>query len=180
MDRQMLDYLPRVLQIVRDFQCLMAVYQSAFRDLWQRERENEDNFYLQTAGEQGLRHWERILGIPNRPGLDLEARRQIIAAQISKTPPYCWNTLLFVLRTLTGSEEAFYAELDGFVLKLDLKAPWRKMEDAVFHLVRQMIPANIALYIVLSGNTHRDLSRATHRAHSAYTHYQLRNEVDFT
>jgi len=158
----------------------MAVYQSAFRDLWQRERENEDNFYLQTAGEQGLRHWERILGIPNRPELDLEARRQIIAAQISKTPPYCWNTLLFVLRTLTGSEEAFYAELDGFVLKLDLKAPWRKMEDAVFHLVRQMIPANIALYIVLSGNTHRDLSRATHRAHSAYTHYQLRNEVDFT
>jgi len=158
----------------------MAIYQNAFQDLWQRERENEDNFYLKTAGEPGLLHWERILGIPKRPGLDLETRRQIIAAQISKTPPYCWNTLLSVLRTLTGSEDAFRAELDGFVLKLDLKAPWRKMEDAVFQLVRQMIPANIALNLVLSGNTHRDLSQKTHRQLGVHTHYQLRNEVDFT
>ena len=182
MERNMIDLLPRVLREVRDFQCLMQVYQTVFADLWRLERENEDNFYLQTAGEPGIRHWERILGFIPHAGHNLDDRRQRIAAQIRRTPPYCLNTLLYVLTILSGDETAVTVELNGFTLTLHLLRAWRHLEDAVYHLARQMIPANIALEIilVLSLNTHRNLGRRTHRQLGAYTHYQLRNEVDFT
>jgi len=180
MDRNMIDLIPRVLREVRDFQCLMVVYQTAFEDLWRCERETEDNFYLESAEEPGIRHWERILGLTKHTGLSLDVRRQRIAAQIRKTPPYCWNTLMIVLEVLTGSPAAFTARLGGFTLMLHLHAPWRSFGDAVYHLVRQMIPANIALELTLGFNTHRDLSRKTHRMLGVYTHDQLRSEVDFT
>lgn len=182
MERNMIALLPRVLQEVRDFQCLMSVYQTVFADLWRLERKNEDNFYLQTAGEPGIRHWERILGFIPHAGHSLDDRRQRIAAQIRRTPPYCLNTLLYVLSILTGDGAAVTAELSGFTLTLYLRGAWRHLQDAVYHLARQMIPANIALEVVLvlSLNTHRDLSRRTHKQLGAYTHYQLRNEADFT
>jgi len=180
MDRQMINYLPRVLRDVRDFQCLMAIYQQAFKDLWQREGENQDNFYLETASERGLAHFERILGVTPRTGHSIEERRQLIRAQLSKTPPYCWNTLLSFLKDLTADPEAFSITLEGFTITLTLYPRFRWMADAVYHLVRQMIPANIALHLNLIFRTHRELGKHTHRKLNTHTHHALRTEVDLT
>ena len=180
MDRQMLDYLPPVLQKVRDFQCLMVLYQTVFESLWQKEGATERNFYLETADKPGLAHFERILGMAPQTGLSIEARRQSIAAQLRNIPPYCWRTLRNVLTDLTGEPEAITAALDGFTLTITIQPRWRWMEERVYHLLRQMIPANIALHLSLVFRRHRELGKYTHRQLGTHTHHQLRTEVDLT
>ena len=175
-----INYLPPVLQQVRDFRCLAGAYQQAFATLWQLEREIEDNFYLETADGRGLAHWETILRITPSPGSSVRERRQIILARQSQTTPHCWETFLRLLTALTGSEAAYQAELDGFRLTVWLKPAWRWMRATMWDLARYMVPANIELRIISVYNTHAGLSAMTHKQLSTRTHTELRNEVDLT
>jgi len=176
MERNMLDYLPHVLREVRDFRCLAGQYQKALETLWQLERATEDNFYLFTADERGLVHWEYILGIVPREGAGIKERRQVIAARISQTTPYCWETFLAFLTALAGSE-GYAAERAELTLTVWLRPAWRSLRDAVWTLMRHIVPANIEMRLILVYNTHGDLRAFTHRKMGAYTHAQLRNEV---
>jgi len=178
MERLMLDYLPQVLREVRDYQCLMGRYQEALSLLWRKEREVEDNFYLETADERGLVHWENILGIAPWPGSSIEERRQVIRARQSQTTPYCLVTFHAFLTALTGRREAYEAELNGLTLTVWLAPTWRWMREAVWDLMRWVVPANIEMRLISVYNTHRQLGAMTHRQMAAMTHKRLRSEVD--
>ena len=173
----MLEYLPPVLQKVRDFACLMGQYQEAFSELWRLAWEMEDNLYLVTAGEVGILRWERLLEIRPREGATLEERRQIIFSRISQATPYTWRTFLMVLTGVIGDERGFEASISELVLEVRLLPGWRGMEPAVWDLMGWMVPANVETRVVLIFTRHRELSAMTHRQMGAYTHWQLRNEV---
>jgi len=177
MERVMMQYLPNILQEVRDFQCLMGQYQEAFMKLWDQERETEENFYLETADERGLAHWERILAITKRPGSSVQERRQIIFARQSQTTPYNWGSLLTFLTVLLGSSEAYEAKLEGFTLRIVLKPAFRGMRADVWERLRQVVPANIEIVLTVIYNMHRQIGRMTHRELESYTHRQIRSEV---
>ena len=174
----MINYIPQILRDVRDFKCLMEGYQSAFSNYWDLVDEMEDNCYLETATEGGLSHWERILDIVPRAGSSIEERRQMIIAHMRQTTPYCFQTLLALLLALTGDPSAFSVTLDELSLTVRLFPRFREMEGAVWALLRQMVPANIALYLILVFRTHRAIKPKTHESLRGYTHHQLRNEVD--
>ncbi|MCL2843599.1 MAG: YmfQ family protein [Oscillospiraceae bacterium] len=172
----MLDYLPPVLREVRDFRCLMGQMQEVLVELWEQERETEDEYYLWTATERGLSHWETILGVRPRPGSSLEARRQVILARMSQTTPYCWQTLLTLLTALLGSREDFEAEIEGYRLTVWIAPRVRGFYEAVWELLRLVVPANLGVEVVSIYNTHGQLSAMTHRAMRGHTHRQLREE----
>jgi len=178
MERMMIAHIPHILRDVPDFQCLMGTYQDIFANFWRLERGLEDNFYLHTAEDAGLSHWERILGIVPRVGSSIEERRQIVMARMYQTTPYCFRTLLALLLALTGDPSAFSAELDELTLTVRLFPRFREMEGAVWAMLRQMVPANIALYLILVFRTHGALRPKTHRTLGRHTHHQLRSEVD--
>ncbi|MCL2562424.1 MAG: YmfQ family protein [Oscillospiraceae bacterium] len=172
----MLDYLPSVLQGVRDFRCLMGQYQIAVDELWQSAGETEDDFYLKTAGERGLAHWENILGIVPETDAVLDERRQVIYARLSQNIPYGWRTLLAFLTALVGSERGFAAEISAFTLTVRLRPLWRERWDVVWDLLRYIVPANVEIHLRTAYNTHGELSTMTHAEMGAYTHEQLRSE----
>ena len=178
MERKMLAYLPNVLREVRDFQCLAGQYQGAFETLWRLERETEDNFYLFTADKRGLVHWEAILGIVPREGASIEERRQVVAARISQTTPYCWRTFLAFLTALVGSEEGYTAQLSELTLTVRLMPAWRGLRDATWTLMRHIVPANIEMHLILMYNAHGGLRAMTHGEMEAFTHERLRSEVE--
>jgi len=155
----------------------MGVYQRGFSGLWHTLWETEDELYLKTAGEAGILRWEQLLGIvPNR-AQSLEERRQVILARIGWRIPYNWFAFLEFLTALIGDQNGFAATLTGFQLEITLKPRWRGFQDAVWELVRQIVPANIAVQMVLVYRRHRELFAMTHRELGKYTHRQIRNEV---
>jgi len=178
MERLMLDDLPPVLQEVRDFQCLMGQYQAVFADLWHRERETEDNFYAGTAGERGLAHWERILGLV--PGADrsVEARRQRVLARLAQNTPYDWGAFLAFLTALVGSERGYTAERSEFALIVRLWPLRWGREGAVWDMIRSVVPANLEVRLVLMHNSHGQIGGMVHGEMGAYTHGQLKSEVE--
>ncbi|MCL2828362.1 MAG: YmfQ family protein [Oscillospiraceae bacterium] len=177
MDRQMMEYLPPVLQRCQDFACLMGAYQGKFSDIWRSLWEIEDELYLKTAGETGILRWEQLLGIVSGEALSLEDRRQIILARIGWWMPYNWFAFLKFLTALTGDRNGFAATLTGFQLEIILKPGWRGLRAAVWELVRQIVPANIAVQLVLVYSRHWELSAMTHRELGRYTHRRIRDEV---
>lgn len=174
----MVEYLPPVLREIRDFECLMSQFQGAFSELWSLERETEDHFYVLTAGEQGLAHWERILGIVPRGRSTLEGRRQVVLARISQGTPYCWRTFQAFLTALLGTEEAFCAEILGFTLAVLLRPAWWEMRDLVWDLMRYVVPANMEMHLITAHNTHGRLRMRTHGNLRVFTQAELRNEVE--
>ena len=178
MERLMIEHLPPVLRRVRDFQCLMGAYEGELSLLWRLERETEDNFYLFTADGRGLAHWENILGIVPREDSDLAVRRQVVAARLGQTTPYDWRTFLVFMTALTGSEEAYTAALSGLTLEVRLKPAWRKLWAAVWEMMLCVVPANVETRVIRVYSTHRDLGAMTHGGMGAYTHRQLRTEVE--
>ena len=178
MERLMREHLPPVLGKVRDFQCLMEAYEREVSALWREEGEMEENFYLVTADERGLAHWENILGIIPREGSDIEMRRQMIALRNRQTTPYDWRTFLAFLTALTGSEDAYHAELSGLTLEVRLRLAWRGLADVVWELMEYVVPANVETRVIQMHNTHRGLNAMTHAQMRAYTQRQLRAEVE--
>ena len=174
----MIDYLPPVLQRVRDFACLMEQYQLAFTEFWCLAKETEDNLYLMTAGELGISRWERLLEISPREGAPLEERRQVIIARIGRVPPYSWAVFLAFLTAVTGNEAAFEARISELTLEVRLLPRWREAETAVRELMRWVVPANVQTHLVRVYTTHRQLTAMTHGEMGAYSHWQLRNEVE--
>ena len=177
MDRIMMEYLPPVLQKVRDFACLMGQYQEVFSELWKLTWETEDNLYLATAGEVGIARWERLLGIKPREGATLEERRQVLFFRISQTTPYTWRAFLSFMTSLIGDERGFAASISELQLEVRLFPRWRGMEGAVWELIYWVVPANVETRIVLVFVSHRELGVMTHRQMGTYTHWRLRNEV---
>lgn len=173
-----MQYLPPVLQEVRDFRCVMGQMQEVVTDLWRRERQAEDEYYLFTATERGLSHWEAILGIRPRERSGLEERRQVILVRMSQVTPYCWQTLIALMTTLLGSREEFEVEIVGYQLTVWLSPRVRRFQEAVWELLRLIVPANLGVEVISIYNTHGQLSAMTHSAMRGYTHWQLRNEED--
>jgi len=178
MKRLILEYLPPVLQEVRDFRCLMGEYQGIFEELWELEQETEDNFYLETANVRGIVHWETILGIIPREGSTVGERRQMIVARLSQTTPYCWRTFLAFLTALMGTEQAYEASLSGLTLTVWIMPNWRWMRGAVWDLMQWVVPANIEMRLLNVYNTHGQFRALTHGEMRAWTHRKLRSEVD--
>ena len=79
---------------------------------------------------------------------------------------------------VTGSEEAYEARVSGFSMEVRLLPRWRGLEEAVWELIRWVVPANIEARVVPVFRSHGVLGAMTHRAMGAHTHWQLRNEVE--
>jgi len=177
-ERLMLEYLPPVLREVRDFQCLMGQYQEILEDLWRGAHETEDNFYLDTADKRGLVHWENILGIVSGADSSIEERRRVIAARLGQNTPYGWGAFLAFLTALIGSEAGYTAMLSAFTLTVRLRLIYWEQKGVVRELIQYMVPANLEVHLLLMHNTHGQFGDMIHREMGAYTHIQLKSEVE--
>ena len=176
MDRKMLDYIPPVLHEVRDFECVLGAMEEEIRDLWQKERKQEEEYFIDSCQGAGLQRLEEILHITPRADSSVEMRRQIVLARLRQVPPYCLRTFRRLLSGLFGTNEGFSVELDGLRLGVRLRVSLWEFEDAVRDMMHYIVPANIETRVILSMITHGQLGRQTHRMLAAYTHSQLQRQ----
>ena len=81
MDRNMIDYYPRVLQLVQEVIGMSDGQQEGFDQLWDNLGTAMGDQFLSTATEYGIARWEGILGISPRGGDTLEDRRFRVKAR---------------------------------------------------------------------------------------------------
>lgn len=143
MNRKLIDYLPYVVRNYAQLVGIMAAEQPLFERAWQDADELLTNQFITIAGEMGLSRWEKILEIVPRSTDSLEDRRFRILSRLNDMTPYTLPQLRKMLVTLFG-EGKTSADVTEYTLSVQVPAPTRAQEQALWEMIDRIKPANIA------------------------------------
>ena len=178
MDRNMIEYLPPMLQTIREFKALIDAEQPEASDLWDALDDVLDDQFINDATANGVSRWEKILTIAPKGGSTLPERKLQILARLNEELPYTFAKLKNQLEALCGVD-GYSVVLSNSTYTLTVRVGLTAKDsfDAVDNLLDRVIPANILIDVSLEYNTHQTLSALTHAQLAAYTHDELRSEV---
>ena len=164
MDRNLKAYLPEVLKNVREFNSIAEVEQAEIEKLWCEIENILNDQFIESATENGVKRFEKILKLVPKATDTLEKRKFRILTRFNEQIPYTMSTLDSKLKTLCGE--------NGYTLELVSDA-----YKVVKVLLMRTVPVNMIVDLSLLYNKHELLGRFTHLQLSKYSHDGLRNEV---
>ena len=167
---------PEFIAVTREFEQIRKGYNKELTLCWDDNGTLNDNMYLSTMDADTCAVWEKMLGIRPDPDSTLEARRREVIIMSATSRPYTKKRLRAILDSYLG--EGGYALTINTTLKrvvIDIKSAGRT--DYIYDRVRQIIPADMELYVGDSYNRQMKLAEHTHQELAAYTHQQLREDT---
>ena len=176
--RYLLEYLPQYMQEFLHIQHIMNAEQPEFDLAWGESTNALNNMFISHANENGIKRWEKMLGISPKDTDTLEERRFRIQTYFQQDMPYTLTKLKEALTIMCGTGN-FSIDLqpNNYHIEIKLALTNANNHQEVVKVLEKMIPANLTQNVQIMWNTHTVLSAFTHAQLSAYTQQQLRNEV---
>ncbi|MEA4831562.1 MAG: putative phage tail protein [Oscillospiraceae bacterium] len=177
--RQLIDYLPPVIKNVQEYQAIMNNGEQAeISALWDAVDYALDDQFVQSATENGVERWEKILGIKPKGTDILEDRKFRILSRISEQLPYTLPVLKNMLQSLCGAD-GYSVEVQNelYILKVKIALVAKSNFDDVNALLKRVVPANIVIELVLMYNTWSMIKNFTWDYLKAKTWRDIKNEV---
>ncbi|MBQ7232820.1 MAG: DUF2313 domain-containing protein [Bacillales bacterium] len=139
----LIQYLPNVLRDVREFKEITNTENPEFNLSWKSIQDVFDDQFIMQSTVNGVKRWEKILGIYPKESDTLEIRKFRILALLNRHLPYTHRTLIQMLNTMFG-EGNFEVILNynEYELSIEFKvAPldWKVYQDTM----RDVIPCNL-------------------------------------
>ena len=177
----LIEYIPHIIRDVDEYKALLNDgEQPQITSLWGALENALNDQFIVDATENGVKRWEKILGIFPKGTATLDERKFTILARINEELPFTMNMLKSKLETLCGAEgEGYTLSLNANQYRLIVKIALisvSKYQD-VQELLNRIVPANMIIDLSIIYNRHSVLAAYKHSELAAYTHYQLRNEV---
>lgn len=181
MARQLIDYLPDVLRIVREYGVITSAEQPEIELLWAGTDNVFDDQFVLDATVNGIRRWESMLHITPKATDTLDDRRYRIITQLLEQLPFTYRLLEQLLDLLCG-EGNYTLTLDhnSYDLTVLLGLAIKSQYDAVAEMLSRIVPANLVINVHVKYNRHENLRPYTHEELSAYTHEYLREGEKFS
>ena len=145
MQRKMIEYLPHVLREYREMKGITDGQQWLFTQLWSEVEKVFLNQFIETADENGIGMFERILKSYPKGTDTLEERCFRVKTKWNQGQlPYTYRFLQQYLGTIsTDFETQLHPDLYELYLRIRLEG--YRQRDEVEHSLRKMIPANMTL-----------------------------------
>lgn len=177
-DRLLIDYLPNVLNEVREYFAVMYAEQPEVWGIWSEIGRTLNNQFAMYADEYGISRWEHMMGITPLPNITLEERRFAVMARLNEQLPYTIRMLHRMLSILCG-ENGYEVNLQHGDFTITVRVALTAVHnfEEIGRMLNRVIPANLIYYVEIKYNQHITLQPYTHAQLNARTHYQLRNEV---
>ena len=166
------------MQRFQEIQQITKGEQPEFDDLWDACQDTLDDQFVLSATENGVKRWERIMGIIPKGTDTLDERKFRILSKMNQELPYTITKLKESLTTLCGQGN-FYIDLqaENYHIEVRLALANKSNYNDVVDLLTKMIPANLTQWVQIMYNSHSVVGKFTHNELTSYTHEQLRNEV---
>ncbi len=173
-----IDYWPEVISEVKEFQEIAKAENPELISMWDSTNDVLADQFILTATENGIKRWEKLLGITPKASYTLEDRRFAVLARLNEQLPYTVRVFIQLLTQLCG-EDGYVLTINHAYYKVDIlvELKSKNMVTEVEALARKIIPANMDISIRIRYNQHYVLTQLTHQALSAFTHNTIRNEV---
>lgn len=136
-------YLPDPFKNMNEFDRITDLESAEIRSLSEKCMDLWNDGFILTAGYQGLKKWESLLGIRPDPKRSLEERRAAVFAGWSKQLPYTEQKLREQLMAMLGSDYELYIRNTTYELKLVVIERPQSIVKSIQKMVQEMIPANL-------------------------------------
>lgn len=171
------DLLPLILKPIQDFQGLTDGYGVELHDLYTGVHQIFDDNFINTASDKTLAKWEKWLDVLPNTTDTLDERRFRIIAMLTDMPPYTDRYLENKVRELCGDAFRIVRDYKNYKLSIELSLNSKTNTDTVLRVVKDLIPANIELYVGEFAARYYELSQYTHEQLASFTHTQIRSNA---
>ena len=139
-------YVPEFVSNIKEFQELDKAMSLEVDKLRNKLEQLQENQFIETANEEGLRKYEQLLGLNTTN--DVELRRFNILNKYNSTIPFSMMWLRNMLNTTVGRGD-FLMELDNakYILTIGVVKNKEHLIDTLKKDLRKKIPANMVLNI---------------------------------
>lgn len=171
----LVEYLPNIIREVKEFKEISNTESPEINLLWKNFQNVFDDQFIETATENGVKRWEKILQIIPKASYTLEDRKFVILTRLNKQLPYTTRMLQQILRQLCG-QDGYSMDLNENKYKLEIRIELsrKRVLEEVTSFVKRIVPANLILTLDLNYNKHRTFSGRTYEFLERYTHEQLK------
>lgn len=171
-----LDYWMPLLRNLKEFKEIAKAEEPELEILLAEIDRTLDNMFIETADEEGIKHFEAMMGIYPAEGATLEERRFEVMVKWNDKLPYTEDALRGFLDVLCGENGyTLINDFENYTLSIKLGIASESNYEEVQKLLDRVVPANI-LKIILLFNTHFVLKSYTHEQLGTHTHHEVREE----
>lgn len=142
-------YVPKFLRDVTEFRQLYGAQEYELKRLYGKMDELWKDSLIPSATIQGIKRFERMIGLKPYPGDTLEERRSAVSLKWNQQLPYTIPRLKERLELAVGPDGyELWVRENAYELELwILDQPYRVLQD-LRDMTRQMIPANLVFVFV--------------------------------
>lgn len=146
----LLSYLPPLIQEYKEIKKITEAENPEFQLLWDADELVRNSIFILTATEQGLKRFEKLLGIYATPDDTIESRRNRVLTRWMDAIPYTYRYLIGVITVLTNGNFEIYPKFSEYALEIVTHISQIGAVDDLDYLLKTIMPCNIA---VTSTNT---------------------------
>lgn len=173
--KEYIKYLPEFLGDFNEINAIDKAENTVLNDEWERFHKIENNQWIKTADDDGLKRYERMLGISGG-GNSLDVRRSALLVKCNNDFIYTYYMFKNYLNNICGEGNYdFEVNYSEYSVNINLGLSVKFLYDIVENYARYIIPANMAINIQLKFNKHITLKPITHQKLASYTHGSIRN-----
>jgi len=180
LDREinLIEYLPGVLREIKEFKALSAAENTEVIGLWEELENVLDDQFVNESTLNGVKRWERILGIKALDTDTLSDRKFRILTRLNEQLPYTYTNLEAQLNLLCGRDEyKLILDSSAYALTVKVALTVKKKYAEVSNLLDRVVPCNIVITLLLMYNQNSTLHQYTHVQLRHKTYGELREEV---
>lgn len=174
-----LDYLPKVVRTIKEFEVLGDTENPEINNLWLDNQIVLNNQFINTLDEQGCARWEKMLDITPKGTATVEDRRLAILARINASLPYTYRQLENFLRNICADDYTMTLDNANYTLTVLLSLSRQNQFDEVSNLLTRVIPANLICNVSLKYNQYKIIKPYKYSLLINYTCHEIRIEENF-
>ena len=174
-----LDYLPKVVRTIKEFEVLGNAENPEINNLWLDNQIVLNNQFINNLDEQGCARWEKMLDITPKGTATIEDRRLAILARINASLPYTYRQLENFLRNICADDYTMTLDNENYTLTVLLSLSRQNQFDEVSNLLAKVIPANLIFNVSLKYNQYKIIKPYRYRLLVNYTCHEIRVEENF-
>ena len=172
-----LSCLPPVLQEVYEMHAVAEGENGELNRLWQGIEDFTNDQFVESATENGVSRWEKMLHISPKATDTLTERKLNILVKLSGQHSYTLRVLEQQLEAICGTGNyTVSVDYGAYTLSVRIALASASNYDAVKALLERVTPANMIIDFSLLYHQYGDYTTYTHTQLAPYAYQQLREE----
>ena len=167
---------PTIVTQIPDIAQIYAINEEQGEQLDADVEQINNDIFVDSMGDDTLKHWESIFGLTVPDDSSLDDRRIKVKGKMMEKLPYSYRVVISNLDALlpNGYDLTINEDLTYMQVKIVLTSKY--MLANVQQFLDSIVPLNMVLDVVLMFNTYNVLGLYTHNHLSQYTYQGLNDE----